>query len=163
MNKAETIQAIKDQCPKYGFILPEHVAYTLATVDHETGRTFQPVREGYYLGSAAEKFRKGLKYWPYYGRGYVQITHKANYQKFGMLLGINLVGNPDLALDEDTAMFILLRGFKDGLFTGKKLQDYVNRHRTDFVGARRCINGTDRADHIATLARSYLRDLRGCE
>lgn len=163
MNKAETIQAIKDGCQRFGLLLPEQVAYVLATVDHETGRTFKPVREAYYLGATAEKYRKGLKYWPYYGRGYVQITHKSNYQQFGALLGLDIVKNPDLALDEETALFILLRGFKDGLFTGKKLQDYVNRHKADFRGARRCINGQDKAEQIAMLARSYLRDLRGDE
>lgn len=163
MSKASVKQDIIAGCSRFDLLLPEQVAYVLATVDHETAGTFEPVRECFYLGKSAEGARQRLKYYPYYGRGYVQITHKANYQKFGMLLGLNLVGNPDLALDHETALFILLRGFKDGLFTGKKLQDYINRHRTDFIGARRCINGQDRAASIATLARSYQKELRGAE
>ena len=41
------------------------------------------------------------KYWDsgYYGRGYVQITWDYNYKKFGEILNIPLLKNPDLALD----------------------------------------------------------------
>jgi hypothetical protein len=42
-----------------------------------------------------------------------------------------------------------------GTFTGKKLPDYVNATQADFVGARRTVNGTDRADLIARYARQY--------
>ena len=149
--KQGTINAIKSECTKQGLGLKTQIAYVLATADHETAHTFQPV---------AEAWRKqNLRYYPYYGRGYVQLTWKNNYALYGQLLGIDLVNKPDLALDPRTALFVLVHGFKTGVFTGRKLTDYVNNHSTDFVDARRCINGTDKAAEIAAGAQSFLAQL----
>jgi len=46
-----------------------------------------------------------------------------------------------------------------GLFTGKKLSDYITETKTDYVGARKIINGTDHAQKIADLANEYYRSL----
>jgi len=136
----------------------EQTAYVLATVELETATTFEPVREAFWK---SEEWRKQhlARYYPYYGRGYVQITWRANYKKFSDLLGLDLVNEPDLALDPAVAIQVLIIGFRDGLFTTKKIGDYINEHRTDFRNARRCINGLDRADHIAALAERWLKKL----
>jgi predicted chitinase len=88
----------------------------------------------------------------YRGRGYVQITGRANYAKAGVALGLDLVRNPDLALQPTVAAQILVRGCSEGWFTGKKLADYLPG---DYVEARRVVNGKDRADLIAGYARNY--------
>jgi len=59
--------------------------------------------------------------WKYRGRGYCQITGRDNYAKFGKLLGIDLVGNPDLALQADVAAKIAVIEMRDGFFTGVDL------------------------------------------
>ncbi|QIG70419.1 glycoside hydrolase family 19 chitinase protein [Rhizobium phage RHph_N28_2] len=93
--------------------------------------------------------------WRYRGRGYCQITGLDNYAKFGRLLGADLVANPDLALQNDIAGKIIVVGMRDGLFTGKALRDYFTSGFSDWVNARRIINGLDRAGDIARYAKLF--------
>lgn len=152
-----TIEAIKRECKAQGIGLKTQLAYVLATTEWETAKTFKPVREAFWLGE--DWRRENLIYYPFYGRGYVQLTWEKNYKKYSEILGVDLVKNPDTALDENIALFILVHGFKTGTFTGRKITDYISDFQTDFVEARRCINGTDRANDIANLAEKYLRNL----
>lgn len=124
------------------------LAYLLATVKWETAHTMQPVKE---YGSAS--YLKSKKYYPYYGRGLVQITWKDNYEKFGV------AANPDDALKWPAALDILYRGMIFGMFTGKRLSDYINENSHDYVNARRIINGTDKAKEIADIAEKFRKAL----
>jgi hypothetical protein len=135
------------------------LAYMLATAFHETARTMQPIRE-YGRG-------KGKKYGVkdpatghvYYGRGYVQLTWKFNYQKAKDEIGPDFVADPDLALDPAYAAKILFDGCMAGWFTGKALAAYINAERCDYANARRVVNGTDKAQLIAGYARTFERAL----
>ena len=149
---------IRDESLDYGFTVPQ-TAYVMATVYHETAGTWKPVREAFWLSEAWRK--RNLRYYPYYGRGYVQITWKENYQKYEDLLGWPLVAEPDIALVPDVALEILLDGFKYGRFTGRKISRYINDDKIDFRNARRCINGTDKARKIARRAIKYLNQMEG--
>lgn len=134
----------------------QQTAYVLATAYWETARSMQPVREAYYLGEPkAEKHRKTLRYYPWYGRGFVQLTWRENYAKASKKIGLDLLADPDRAMIPAAAAQILVLGSKEGWFTGKKLADYINAKGTDYVGARRIINGTDKASEIAAIARQY--------
>lgn len=155
--KEGTIAAIHRECDRQGLVLRSQHAYVLATVQHETANTFKPVEE-YGKGKGRPYGRPDpITRQAYYGRGFVQLTWKSNYQKYSTILGIDLVNKPELACNPNVALFILVHGFKTGAFTGKRLTDYVNQNRCDFFNARRCINGLDKAEHIARLAESYLR------
>ena len=148
---------IKKECISQGVGLKNQIAYILATADHETNHTFKPVTEAYWLKDPDAYLKKHhADYYPYYGRGYVQLTWKHNYEKYSKLLNQDLVEHPELALKPEIALFILVHGFKNGVFTGRKISDYVNEKNTDFVKARRCINGSDKAQQIAKLAKNYL-------
>ena len=114
-------------------------AYLLASIYHETAHTFQPIKE--FGGSR-------MHYAPAYGRGLIQITHDANYKKFGAI-------PYDKALEWNAALDIAFRGCSDGMFTGRKLSDYINSKKCDFTNARRVVNGVDRAALIAGYARSF--------
>ena len=59
------------------------------------------------MGNTAEE---GYKY---RGRGLIQLTGKANYEKFGKLIGVDLVKDPDLANDPDIAQKLAVEYFKE--------------------------------------------------
>lgn len=137
------------------------LAYMLATVHWETAQTFQPIKE---QGSLT--YLKSKKYWPYYGRGYVQLTWKENYAYMTELYNdshgtdYNFVQNPDLVQQPRIARWVLFEGMTKGGssrgdFTGKSLEDYFNDQKTDWENARRIINGTDKARTIAEIAKKY--------
>ena len=137
------------------------IAYALATSFWETAHTMQPVRE---IGLGKGK--------PYgvpgkhggqvaYGRGDVQLTWDANYERADRELGLNgaLVANYDLALVPAVSAQVMLYGMKEGWFTGKRLIDYLptagRATLAQFVAARRIINGQDRAQSIAAIALNF--------
>ena len=133
----------------------EKLAYVLATVQHETAGTYLPIRERRASKDKQFKvYRLQSRYWlsGYYGRGYVQLTHKANYEHFGDILKIPLVTQPDLAMVRDTACRILFEGMLKGSFTGKKLSDFISEQEMDYYHARMIVNGMDKARLIAGLA-----------
>ena len=55
----------------------------------------------------------------YRGRGFIGITFKDNYEKYGKLLGVDLVGNPDLANDPKIAAKIAVMMMRDGMAANK--------------------------------------------
>lgn len=146
-------------CKAYG-LLRNQAAYVLATADHETNKTFLPVREAYWVKNAEQWRKRNLRYYPWYGRGFVQLTWEANYLKAGKKIGVDLTKDPDAAMQPDHAAKILVLGMKEGWFTGKKLSDYITLTSSEFVSARRIINGTDKDDEIAALAMKYDAELR---
>ena len=153
-SREDFVEATIELCYKHGLPLKEQMAYVLATAEHETGGTFKPVIEAYWLSESWRK--KNLWYYPYHGRGYVQITHKYNYEKFSKLLDMDLVKNPDDVLDKKISLFILVYGMSVGLFSGKRLGSYVNKGDSDFKRARKVVNGRDKASHISSLADAWL-------
>lgn len=129
-----------------------HTAYVLATAYWETNHTMKPVREAYWLSEAWRK--ANLRYYPWYGRGYVQLTWEVNYVKAGKQLGLDLTTNPDRVMEPSIAAKVLVVGCKEGWFTGKKLSDF-----SSYEDMRRVVNGTDKAKEIADLARQYEQQL----
>lgn len=156
------INAILDQWDARRHADLRWLAYMLATTKWETAHTMMPIVEhGKRAYFDRYEGRRDLGNtmpgdgFAYRGRGYVQLTGRRNYAKAGDELGVNLVANPDRALDPVIAAQIMFHGMIKGWFTGKKLADYFNAKTTDWHNARRIINGTDRAAEIASLAKRF--------
>ncbi|UNK39402.1 hypothetical protein MNR02_06755 [Shinella sp. H4-D48] len=177
LSQVEGTEAILDEGERRGILL-EQLAYVLATAYHESAHTMQAVRETLAKTDAGaiaalEKAWKAGKltwvktpYWrrdaegkSWFGRGLVQITHKENYQRLGLLIGVDLVKDPSKALELSTAVNILFVGMELGSFTNKSLSDYISDGRADYEGARRIVNGTDKAALIAGYAKAFERAL----
>lgn len=118
------------------------LAYMLATTYHETAARMWPITE---YGS--DTYLQSKEYYPYIGRGFVQLTWKDNYQKASQILSLyddrDLVDHPELALDSLIATRCLFRGMAEGWFTGRKLGHYFDEETDDPINARQIINGND--------------------
>ena len=144
-------------------------AYMLATVKHECADRWLPIEEfgkganKAYSAAVEVKGADGKTYSNvYYGRGFVQLTWATNYKKASAALGLGekLYLDPSLAMDASNAYRIMSLGMRDGMFTGKKLSDYINAAGCDYRNARRIINAMDQADRIKTYAESLEAMLR---
>lgn len=141
------LQALKDT----DLADKDMVLMALGTIRAETGR-FEPISEGISkfntspgghpfdlydnrsdLGNQGPPDGAAFK-----GRGFVQLTGRANYQKFSAKLGLgdDLINNPDLANDPDIAAKLLAAFLKDK-------EDRIRQALAadDLKTARKLVNG----------------------
>lgn len=171
--QVQGISAIVSAWAIYGNSNRNELAYCLATPVIETAWTMQPITE-YGPKSYFNKYNAGTAIgkrlgntqtgdgFKYRGRGYVQLTGRDNYARAGKKLGLDLVNNPDLALDPAIAARILIVGMREGWFTSKGLPDFIDdidesdaEDLREFSNARRIVNGTDRAVEIGQIALKF--------
>lgn len=182
INQVNGMNAILDEWQAKPFD-SRWLAYMLATAFHETDNTMCAISENlnysaaglcatfpkYFTAAQAAAYARQPQQianrayasrmgngneasgdgWRYRGRGLVQITGRDNYAKYG------IADDPDKALDPRKAVEILFDGMINGRFTSKKLADYFSATGSDWAGARRIINGTDRAIDIAGFAKKF--------
>lgn len=155
VSQVEGMEAVLNEWEARDYTDLRCLAYMFGTIYWETDRTMQPIEErgkgkGYKYGNPDPI--TGLVY---YGRGFVQLTWAKNYQTMGDHIGVDLYHHPELALQMDIATKILFEGMIRGMFTGRKLSDYFNSTTEDWVDARKIINGLDRAQTIANIAKEF--------
>lgn len=146
------------------------LAYVLGTAFHEVDKKMQPIKEyggdAYFMRMydktgarphvAAELGNTQVgdgKRFP--GRGFVQLTGRKNYLFWTQKTGVDLVADPNKAMDLNVATQVIFEGMRLGTFTGKKLADYFNDNKEDWVNARRIVNGLDKAHLIAGHAKRF--------
>lgn len=124
------------------------LAYALATIEHETAGSFQPLEEFKCSFSAR---RLGYEGGPQYcGKGFVQLTHLRNYRMVGERIGMGdkLAENPELASDPEVAAKILAAFFKDN-----NVANLASRGQ--FVAARAPVNPDVNGRRVANMALKY--------
>lgn len=169
----EQVTSIESLLTKGKHMPISHQAYLLATAYHETAHTMLPIAEygsnAYLAKYDTGHLAKALGNTPqadgdgqrYKGRGFVQLTGLANYRKASTKLGIDLVSNPELAMQPDVAASIAVIGMTEGWFTGKSNDSYMSYVSADYLNARRIINGIDKAKLIEGYAYKFDELLRG--
>lgn len=165
-------QYIYRQCKLYWLTDDRQIAYTLATVKWECG--FKNIKEIWWEN------KKYGKEW-YYGRWFLQLTHKSNYEKYTKIIKesglsfkdnkwnilssekLDLVKNPDTVLESnDLAVFILVDWMKNWWpyrQKSKMISNYVNNEKVDYYNARKIINWMDHADRFKWYAEDYLNKI----
>jgi predicted chitinase len=158
--QVDGLTALLDGWEAYFASYDTWLAYALATAHHETARMMQPIEE-YGKGQGREYGKPDpVTGQTYYGRGFVQLTWKFNYERMSVVVGKDLVHTPALALDMQISTRILYYGMIYGVFTGKKLHNYFNDQKEDWLNARRIINGLDKAELIADYGKQYFAAIR---
>lgn len=150
-----------------------HMANVLAQVRRETGGIMAPIKETVAAHhknkhpSDAEVIRRlnvaykagklpwvKTPYWleGWFGRGQIQVTHKVNYNKFGI--------GKDEALEPAVSARIAVQGMTKGMFTGRKLSDYSfpgDLDKPPSQNPRRIVNGPDGSDaEVAKFHRQFV-------
>lgn len=159
--QVDGMNAILDEWERRELTDPRWLAYILATTKWETDHTMQPIRE---IGGPRKRYA------PWYGRGYVQLTWKYNYEAFRdevlKQFKVDIVAKPDNALIPEVAAYIMFEGMIRGIFSvdkrdkqRAKLGKYFNDKTTDWLNARRIINLMNRAADIAGIAKQFYADI----
>lgn len=152
-------QYIYRQAQSYWVSDSRQIAYILAIVKWECA--FKNIKEIWWENKSYWKVDSNT--WKsYYGRGFLQLTHKSNYEKYTKIIRdswlkfrdnnwniltseqLDLVKNPDTVLESnDLASFILIDWMKNWWpyrQEEKKLSHYINGNKVDFFSARYIIN-----------------------
>ena len=145
------------------------LAYILATVYHETDKKMQPIEE--YGRGDGKTYGRKLKYSRvaydkpdkiYYGRGHTQNTWFEIYEKLTKANDKewDFLNEPELLLTTAPSIWATFYAMTTGLYTGVKLSQYFNNTKEDSIGARKIINGKDKAELIALYYTRFLECLK---
>jgi hypothetical protein len=171
--QVDGMNAIGDAWLVWGDGNLQREAYTFATPVIETGGKMQPIYElggrsyfdkyeaGTAIGDRLGNTERGDGYL-FRGRGLAQITGRRNYRFVGEQIGVDLLADPDKALEPVLAARILIEGMLKGWFTGRGLSVFIDDidesdplELKEYIAARRTVNGQDRAAVIGQHALQF--------
>jgi hypothetical protein len=172
-NSKSHIKVLLDACRNYGVTDLGQIAYVLGTVRRESNMgnlmlemiSDEKANTAYanIIGNGDAKSGDGAKF---KGRGYVQITGRANYAEWGAKLGLDLINKPELAMEPTTASKICVIGMRDGAYTKRaKLSDFISGSKRDFFNARKIVNPREidrfpeKVKYIVAYSESYYKVL----
>jgi hypothetical protein len=141
---------------EYGITQPAAIVAAIATIRVEAP-TFEPIHEyggpdhwaryegRHDLGNTEPG--DGVRY---HGRGFIQLTGRANYRAYAAALGLPLEAEPDLAFEPGVAARIFARYFSDHAV-------HLAAQAGDWTGVRQRVNGgTNGLDHLLVLVGNLL-------
>lgn len=172
-------QWVYDKAKEYGITDNRQIAYILSTIKWESW--FKNQKEIWWENRSYWKV-DSVTWKAYYGRWFIQITHKSNYEKYNQIIKdswkdfkdnngniikwseIDLVKNPDIILkSNDLAIFIAMDWMKNwwpSRRENKKLDHYINDNKQDYYNARIIINWmSSNPGWYAKTAQTYLNML----
>lgn len=158
-NRERSVAALIEVATRAKLLKPQ-IAYILATAEHESDR-FATLEE-YATGDAYEGRADLGNAQPgdgrrYKGRGYVQLTGRNNYRAYAATTGVRILELPYILMNwPSLSVSVIVDGMMKGAYTGRRLDQFVNKTAQDFRNARRVVNGLDQADKIAAQARAWL-------
>lgn len=131
---------------------PLRLAHFMAQLCHESGsfRYMEEIASGAgYEGRADLGNTQPGDGRRYKGRGPIQITGRANYRRFGRLIGIDIESAPEIAANPSIGLHLALEYWRD-----RKLNDLADRDDVEAI-TRRINGGTngmaDRKAHLAKI------------
>lgn len=184
--KVDHINLLLDTREKFFPKMPlDELASVLAQVKWETAHTMLPIQERPPRGESAKAYFTRMydirgrrprvaerlgNYFPgdgakYPGNGYIQCTGRKNAQRAGAIIkrffgdDIDFEAEPDKLRIPKYAAVLAFYGMITGVFTGKKLSDYIDGDNVtemhEQILSRQVVNGTDRAREIAAIAMKF--------
>jgi len=144
------------------------LAYILATIWHETAKTMQPIEE--FGKGKGKKYGKRMWYSGkfytdishiFFGRGHTQNTWRDIYLKLTKANKNNwdFVNHPELLLQMKPSIWATFHAMTIGLYTGVSLSQFFNDKKNDPIGARKTINGNDKAILIKGYYDKFLKSI----
>jgi hypothetical protein len=88
---------------------------------------------------------------PYFGRGLIQLTGKPNYATYGNLIGVDLVSNPELALQPETSYKIASTYMANRKYKGKTTFEWADLGNLPY--ARKTINASSKG--LENIEKAY--------
>jgi len=161
-NREQSAQAII-AAAKTQQLTTAQIAYILATAEHESD-SFNTLEE-YARGNQYEgrndlgntQAGDGPRF---KGRGYVQLTGRRNYMRYTEITGIELVKLPIILMNWPAlSVFVIVDGMMRGVYTERRLGEFVNSSQADFFNARQVVNDHDCAQKIADHANDWIKQL----
>ena len=158
------------------------VAWLLATAKVESDYSLQRWESDYLCGKAGVPYDKqpcdrAIRYYKstdgkknyfdlgvdkngmaYFGRGLIQLTGKANYQKYGDIIGVDLVADGDKAMIPKNSYKIATAYFNKKRGSAKKsVYDYANEE--NFPMARKRVKGSSEGWEDAKIEYDIWREI----
>ncbi len=139
------VQGFAAELPRYEINNGLRVSHFMAQCAHESGNFRYMMELGndayfqMYEGRAALGNTQPGDGARFKGRGIIQLTGRNNYTKFGPLVGLDLVNNPDLAARPENAVKIACEFWKQSTKAGLSMNQLADQDNIEVITRR--ING----------------------